>query len=721
MKNLATILVICICIGITGCGGSSKSASTQTASITTISVGASASSLSVGQTLQLAAIATYSDKSTKDVTSTATWQSSDPTIATISSSGRLTATKAGTVTVMATVGTTSGSLLITVKVGAPTVTAVSVSAASSSLGVGRTLQLTATATYSDKSTKDVTSSATWQASDSTIATVSSSGLLTAVKVGTLTVTANVGAVVSAPSTFTVTAAVLSSIEVTPLNASIATGQTQQFTANGIFSDGSTIDITNQVTWSSDALGVATVSAGLASGISAGTANINASSGTVVGTAVPLTVTSAVLQSIAISDVQPIGIGGQVQFTVTGTFTDSTTQDISNATITSADTSIATVDNTGWARGVAAGDVIITATAGGFSDTTTLTVTPATLESIAITPLNTTVAPGTTSPFTLTGVFSDGSTEALTQNITWSSSLLTVATIDGNGLASAISAGVANIGATYQSLSAPSATLTVGAIASIKVTPLSPAIGIGGTQQFTATAVFTDNSSQDVTSQVTWKSSPSSVALISDAGLANAVGAGTAQITASFQNFSGSATLTVSAARLASITVTPGPTLEAPTRTKIQFTATGVFSDGSTATPLSGVRWYTSSASHANISGSGLARTKKTGTVTVSATLNSAAGKVTGQSTITVENCTVTSVGITPLSATIAPGATQQFALNGTCGGTQLNLSRSAYWHTSNYLDAVVSNSGLVTAVADGSVTITATYQGVSYTAQLTVQ
>jgi hypothetical protein len=53
-------------------------------------------------------------------------------------------------------------------------------------------------------------------------------------------------------------------------------------------------------------------------------------------------------------------------------------------------------------------------------------------------------------------------------------------------------------------------------------------------------------------------------------------------------------------------------------------------------------------------------------------------------------------------------------LTGTFGdGTQVDLSRSAYWQTSNYHDAVISNSGLATGITTGQVTITATFRSLT--------
>jgi hypothetical protein len=88
--------------------------------------------------------------------------------------------------------------------------------------------------------------------------------------------------------------------------------------------------------------------------------------------------------------------------------------------------------------------------------------------------------------------------------------------------------------------------------------------------------------------------------------------------------------------------------------------------------------------------------------------------------MTVSSSPVTAVTITPAAATIAPGTAQQYVLTGTIGGTQVDLSKSAYWATSNYQDADISSSGLATGVAAGTVTITATYKGTNYTTTLTV-
>src|SRR5439155_11839338 len=111
---------------------------------------------------------------------------------------------------------------------------------------GKTQQFTATGTYSDGSTLDVTSSATWVSSNSAVATITVGGLATGVAQGTSQISATSG-VVTGSTTLTVGAAALVSIAVTPASPSIGRGTTQQFTATGTYSDGTTLSLTSSGT------------------------------------------------------------------------------------------------------------------------------------------------------------------------------------------------------------------------------------------------------------------------------------------------------------------------------------------------------------------------------------------------------------------------------------------------------------------------------------------
>src|SRR5438094_3931891 len=126
-----------------------------------------------------------------------------------------------------------------------------VTPASTSLAPGAGQQFTATGHYSDGTSKDLTSSAQWSSSDSNVASVSGTGMATAVTFGVVTVTAQSGSL-QATATVNVSSAGanLTAISIAPAGASIPVHTTQQFTATGSYSDGSSRDLTGLVSWGS---------------------------------------------------------------------------------------------------------------------------------------------------------------------------------------------------------------------------------------------------------------------------------------------------------------------------------------------------------------------------------------------------------------------------------------------------------------------------------------
>jgi hypothetical protein len=171
----------------------------------------------------------------------------------------------------------------------PTVASIAISPASPSIAVGATQQFTATAKDSSGNTISGVTFA-WSSSAAGVATINSSGLATGVSAGTTQITASSGGVTSPADTLTVTPPPVASIAISPASPSIAVGATQQFTATAKDSSGNTISGVT-FAWSSSATGVATInSSGLATGVSAGTTQITASSGGVTSPADTLTVT-----------------------------------------------------------------------------------------------------------------------------------------------------------------------------------------------------------------------------------------------------------------------------------------------------------------------------------------------------------------------------------------------------------------------------------------------
>lgn len=157
-----------------------------------------------------------------------------------------------------------------------------VTSGSASLPKGISEQFIATGIYSDGSKQSLTASAAWSSSNPAVATISNSGVAAAVGAGTTTITATAG-ITSLSYNLTVTNAALNYISVTPPAPSVGVGQTRQLTATGAFSDGSTLDITSSVSWSSSNISIAKVNSsattpvGLATGVSPGTVIITANS------------------------------------------------------------------------------------------------------------------------------------------------------------------------------------------------------------------------------------------------------------------------------------------------------------------------------------------------------------------------------------------------------------------------------------------------------------
>jgi uncharacterized protein YjdB len=606
----------------------------------------------------------------------------------------------------------------------PSLTLLQVSPGNASVAASSTQQFIATGKYSDGSSKDLTSAVQWNSSDSSVASVNSAGLATGMSVGVVTVTAQTGAMQGSGTLNVTNAGVnLAAISISPTAPSVPVNTTQQLTATGSYSDGSSRDLTALVTWSSSSTAVATIDTnGLVTAVAAGSSNVSAALGS-VSQSTTVTVTAPTITSISVTPVGlTLGIGINQQYTATATYSDGSSQDLaSGVTWSSSSTSVATASNTGVVTTVGAGNTTITATVGSLSDTSTLTVVAAHLLSIAVSPATPSIAVGTTQQFSAVGSFDDGSTQLLT-SVTWSSLAPGVATVTSAGLATAVGTGSTTISATSGGVTG-SASLTVSAatLVSIAVTPANSSMAVGTTKQFTATGSYSDSSTQDITLSVLWSSSTAATATINNQGTATSVTTGTSTITATLGSVSGSTQLTVSTAHLVSIAISP-PNPRIAKRTSVKFTATGTFSDGSTAGNLSGLSWKSSKPNIASIRGSGLAHGKKSGSVTVSAT----ASGVTGTTTLTVGTGTLVSLAITPGSPTISVGGTQQFAATGSFSdGTTQDITLTTHWSSSSASVATVANApsvaGLATAKASGTTVIGGNSGGVTSSDTLTVQ
>lgn len=521
-----------------------------------------------GTSIQLTATATLSDGTTQDVTAAATWSSTAETVAALQGGagerGLVKAVAVGTALISATMGQVIASVLLGVKDA--TLVSLAVSPVNPVLAGGSRQQLIAIGTFSDQSTQDLSGLVSWSSSDESIATVASGsgsrGLCSAIGKGSAVLTAAFGTTTGA-TLLTVTDATLVAIGITPPMAVAARGTSQQFTATGTYSDGTTQDITKAVVWSAGndravSISNAPGSEGLSAALAAGSSAITATLGGKTGSANLLVSGEELVMIMLTGGRGAIAQGTMQQFVATGLYSDGSAQALSDdVTWAASDPSVLAISNASGSRGVgtglAKGAVTVTASFGLISGSLSFAVSDATLSMLTLSPGSATLASGTTAQLTATGLYSDGTSQDLTDQVSWAVSDPAVAQISNvggsQGLLTALSKGPAMIGASLLGVScAGTLMVTDATLNAVVISPRTPTLLRGAEQQFVAIGKFSDGSTQDVTSAVTWSSSTPAVATISNAadskGLATSVALGPTIIVGSLNGKIDSTTLTV---------------------------------------------------------------------------------------------------------------------------------------------------------------------------------
>jgi uncharacterized protein YjdB len=340
------------------------------------------------------------------------------------------------------------------------VSSITVSPATQSVTVGETANFTATGTINHGShpatTEDVTSMVTWTTSAPAVATVNSSGVATAVSVGSATITATLSGGVASNAAITVTPSVggstggdVTSITVVPGTQSDAQGDQTHFIGIGTTSSGATENVTTSplIVWSSSDTNVVTIgsSSGIATAVNQGAATISAiltnADKTVASGTSNFTVQGPPVGDITSLSITPttqsLSASGQTsQLIALGTSgTTGLEADVTGAPgikWVSSISTIASVTPTGLVKGVSPGQVTVTAiytntdgsaVSASATVTTTSTLAPEPLLSLTIIPSVITVDNlQDTGNFLAIGTFSDYPyVRDLTESVTWTSS------------------------------------------------------------------------------------------------------------------------------------------------------------------------------------------------------------------------------------------------------------------------------------------------------------
>jgi len=362
--------------------------------------------------------------------------------------------------------------------------------------------------------------------------------------------------------------VLTSVTVSPVNPTINIGSTQQFTASALDQNLAPF-IGATTTWSSDNTAVATVdTAGLVTALASGTSTITATavSGTttVTGSSM-LTVinptVNPILTSVVISPMSPTVMAtGTQQFTAIGLDQNGIALAVQPLfDWTSSDVTVGTIGlDTGLFSALSAGTTTVTVTSEGtvlVSASTVVTVSnPLVLTSITVSPVNPTINIGAGQQFTAIGLDQNGVALVSQPTFTWSGTNPTAGTIDAvTGLFTALANGTSTISATSGMVAGNTLVTVVTpavtpVLTSVVISPISPIVNIGATQQFTATGLDQNGIALAVQPLFDWASSNVIAGTIGlDSGLFSALSSGTTTITATTEGtilLSASTTATV---------------------------------------------------------------------------------------------------------------------------------------------------------------------------------
>jgi PGF-pre-PGF domain-containing protein len=656
------------------------------------------------------------------------WSCDNETVGTIdNSTGLFTAKSAGTATITASAGDKSGEATVTVTTEALIAKDIVIDPPTPTLEVDGTV--TFEATVRDQFGGEMSGVAvTWASDNETVGTIdNASGLFIALAAGTTTVTATAGDL-SETATVTVTAdepeePALERIEVEPDTATLDVGDTEQFTATALDQNG--IEMTGIVfNWSCDNETVGEIDdTGCFTALAEGTANVTASAGNVSRTA-NVTVNAEdpaepVLTSITLTPPRAtLDVDDIQRFMVTGRDQNGNAMPAGEVDWACSDETVGTIDGEGCFTALTAGTATVTATAGNCSAGVTVTVNewPA-LAKIAVVPSTATLETGDELEFEVVAFdrFGDIVEDA---GITWECSDENVGTIDECGVFTALDGGTATITA-YGDGAEGTATVTVNCgdpvVTSIVVTPVAITLAKNDTAAFTATALDQDGCEMpDV--EIDWCCSNEAVGTIDlCSGAFSALDCGTATVTASADGVAGTAEVEVTD-ESTGVVVSPS-TIILDAGETWEFDADVYdLQDNAGST----VSWSCVDPGVGEITDDGLFTARGEGSTTVTAT----AGDASGTATVTVRSTA-------PELARIEVGPSGFCIPAGNC----LTLTATAFdqygyempdviidWESSDdCVGEIDLCSGAFTALSDGEVTLTASANGVSGSACVTVE
>ncbi len=633
---------------------------------------------------------------------TVTWSSSDSSAATVDEEGNVVAVKVGSATITAKAGDKTASCTVKVSSSTIPVSSISLNTSKLSLVEGESAVLTATVLPANATNASVT----WSSSHPEIATVSQDGTVTAIKEGNATITAKAEdktatcSVSVSPATIPV-----SSIGLDKSRLSLTEGETYQLTASVYPTDATN----KEVSWTSSDKSIASVDQdGTVHALKEGTATITAKAEDKTATCM-VTVSANVIpvSSISLNKANVTVTEGE-SFRLVATVLPENATD-KTVSWSSSDESLATVDQSGYVRALAAGVVSIMAKAGDKTASCTVTINKLHVDVSSITLNKTTLSLVEGDSETLVATVKPDN--ASNKTVTWTSSDDSIATVNENGKVTAIKEGYATITAKAEDKTAE-CQVTVSKmeipVSSIVLNTNNLEVVEGESVRLIATV----NPPNATNASITWSSSSDVVASVDQQGLVTALKEGVAVITAQAGDKTATCRVTVSKNIIAVTSITLNKSTLSLKEGESETLVATVGPDNATDKT---VTWSSSNASVATVDQSGRVAALKEGTATITAK----AGDKTATCSVTVSKnvVAVTSIALNKTSLSLKEGESETLVATVSPDNA---TDKTVTWSSSNTSIATVDASGRVTAIKEGTATITATAGDKSATCSVTV-
>ncbi len=674
-----------------GSGASASCMVTVVEPVTGISLNKKTATLLLNETVKLTATVKPSDASNKTVK----WSTSKSSVATVSSSGLVTAKGGGTAIITAKTADGGYDVSCTVTVISH-VTGVKINSGNLNVPLGEKRTLTASVLPADASNKTII----WKSSNESVATVSSSGTVKGKETGTAEISAvsQDGGYKAVIEVTVIRPATSVSLTFSSITLNAGKKKTLEATVKPLTATYKTVK------WKSSNKKVAKVSSkGVVTAVAAGTATITCTSTDGYASAkCKVTVTQPTTGIKASSSKTSVKIGTPKTLKVTVTPSDASNK---NVVWTSADTKIATVDEKGVVKGLKKGKVKITArTADGLHSTEITVTVKKPVKSVSVNKTSLTINVGKTSVLKATVKPSSASDKS----VTWSSSNNDVAKVSSEGKITAKAPGYAVITCTTKDgkKKAECSVLVKQPVKSVKLSKTKATLDMKKTLKLKATVKPKDASN----SAVKWSSSNEKIAKVSSKGVVTPIKPGKVTITCTAKDGGYKATCTVKVVRkLKSISVPEEKTVFLGETEKIRVTFTP-----SNATNKD-LEWKSSKKSVATVSSKGVVTPKKLGKTTITVVSDDGDYKATCK--VTVKSA-LKSVKINKTKLTLNAGKTYSLKIT----KKPKNATEDIIWTTSKRSVAVVNQDGVITAVGRGTATITGiTEHGDKVTCKVTVK